>query len=813
MMQRRKVLNPFKRSIRAQLILGVALVHAVLMTFFVWDLVHKQEKVLYEQVADSTRDFARTFAHGISLWLAAHDLQAVQDMLDNSVEQLQDLSTVVVFDTHGQVVAHSDPAYVGRYVNDVLSQRLLKGESDNYQVLYRSDRWLDVAMPVRLRGELLGWVRIQRDLSGLAAQQRHIIWEGVLYTLFAIVVGSLLAWWLGQRLTYRLNRLTAVTRRIARGEHDVEVPAETDHADELTALSRNFAVMLEELRRHERQYVAERDRLTAILAALPEAVVEVDGQGRIVYANPMFEQLAHTPTVRLKNTRLTDVIDVRDMEGGAVWPDEQAISKERDARKLQVRVRHAETGKESRMVLRIMPRADNGHDRHVVLLFEYISESQHLLEELAWQRDHDLLTKLHNRHALERHLQDQQLAARADGRPRYLVQFNLDHFRHVNDTAGYSVGDQILQEVAQVLYRALKDKAFLARLGGDDFVAVLKEVDSIETACALAGELIRSVEKYPFSWSGRQFVLSMSAGVAVMMPEHSPEEALLKLDYAVHQAKEAGDGECRVYREGQLDTASRFEQIGWLTELKRALKSDRFELFLQPVVPLSGSDRRVGEVLVRLRTEKGDLATPYHFLPVAERFGLMSALDLHIVGKALDWLRRHPDRLDQMNINLSGVLLQQAESRNALMRLVLAQPENVRRKLCFEVTETAAIYDISETADVLSQLRANGCRIAVDDFGSGYASFNYLKNLPVDCVKIDGAFVRDMNEDRVNFAMVKAITTVAHEMGIEVVAEFVESLDVARMLQGLGVEYAQGYYFSAPVSVNEVDDRLWDVKL
>ncbi|HID01530.1 MAG TPA: HAMP domain-containing protein, partial [Piscirickettsiaceae bacterium] len=249
-------MNPFKRSVRTQLIGGVALVHAVLMTFFVGDMIHKQAHILYQEVQEGTKNVVQSFAQGISMWLATGDYQAVQDALDSMTEQFSNFQTVLVMDREGRILAHNIPKYVGQFVSDSISLSVLRQDRSQarYQVLKMNDRGLDVVAPVKLNNQLVGWVRVQRKLDTLSEQQNKIIWEGVFYTLFAIVVGSLLAWWLARRLTYRLERLRQATEQVASGQWNVTVPDESDYQDELAQLSRHFAMMLKQLQVHRQQY-------------------------------------------------------------------------------------------------------------------------------------------------------------------------------------------------------------------------------------------------------------------------------------------------------------------------------------------------------------------------------------------------------------------------------------------------------------------------------------------------------------------------------------------------------------------------------
>ena len=753
--------------------------------FFVWDLVDKQARFLAEEVEQSTRHYTETLAQSMALWAASGDYQAVQDVVNTALVRQPHIKAMVVIDSDGRVIAHSDPEKLGLYVQDDLSLKLLKMKSPETVVLKQTQAWIDVASPVLIGSRLIGWVRLQKDISYLARQSEAVWWEGGMYTLFAIIVGALFAWYLGTGLTRRLTALMRFTERVAKGDRTGQVPINPSFRDEVTELGEHFQKMLDQLIEQECYTLRERDRLNSILGVLPESVVELDAQGRIVYVNSMFEQMVHHTAAQLYGKPIEEVIEVLTEKGYPLWPDKHPT--ERDARRLVVRVKPKKAPiEEENMFLRVVPREAQDGALYYVLLFEYYADSQHLIEELRWQRDHDVLTRVYNRQALERHLLDLFELKQ----PMILAQF-------------------LMQRVGQ--------QAFVARLGGDDFVIVWKaaQAEDVYKKCNQIKSLLSEVEHYPFRYGERIFTLSMHAGVLDVSAERvgSAEEALLKLDYALRQAKRQGDGQCVIYDDRLMDTQEKFAEIGWLTEIKQGLQEDRFVLYAQPVVALQHSNKRTIEVLVRLVDRQGEHVAPYHFLPVAERFGLMGVLDLHIVRKTLTWLTSHHAAYDQVNINLSGIMLQQANSRHELLHLVQQQSEAVREKICFEVTETAAVYDLEETAQFLNDLRALKCKIAVDDFGSGYASFNYLKHLPVDFVKIDGAFVRDLLSDRVSYAMVKAITHVAHEMGLQVVAEFVETAEIARILAQLDIEFAQGYLFSPPCPIEKIPASVWEITL
>ncbi|HKJ76734.1 MAG TPA: EAL domain-containing protein, partial [Gammaproteobacteria bacterium] len=445
-----------------------------------------------------------------------------------------------------------------------------------------------------------------------------------------------------------------------------------------------------------------------------------------------------------------------------------------------------------------------------VLVFYDISKGaqkgQHLLSHHA---THDSLTQLVNRREFERRLNQLLTSAREEGGEHALCYLDLDQFKVVNDTCGHLAGDRLLQQLSYLLSQRVPDKDTLARLGGDEFGLLLVDCPR-ECAQEILEQLLQVIRDFRFVWDGRTFELGASVGMVPLTADTTTgQEALSQADTACFVAKEKGRHRIEVYTPGDNEVARHHTEMHWVSRINDALEHDRLELDCQPILSLTATGPKVerGEVLVRMRDEDGNRVSPADFIPSAERYDLMPHIDQWVIRTALDHLRRYLERTEgdpvlRCNINLSGTTL----SQDGLQRFILDQVERSGvppRLICFEITETAAIANFDQAARLIRALRRPGFRFALDDFGSGLSSFGYLKNLPVDFLKIDGSLVRNIAEDPVAHSMVSAIHAVGRAMGIETVAEFAASDAVVEELQGIGVDHAQGFALGKPVPVAE----------
>lgn len=455
----------------------------------------------------------------------------------------------------------------------------------------------------------------------------------------------------------------------------------------------------------------------------------------------------------------------------------------------------------------LSPLEDSGHENCLLLVCRDITETRQLSEQLAYQAAHDELTDLVNRREFERRL-GRLLATNHPGDARHaLCYLDLDQFKVINDTCGHIAGDELLRQISRLLMEQIRSRDTLARLGGDEF-AVLMEHCPLEQAEQLADLFRQTVEDFRFHWRSRHFSVGVSIGIVPIEGNGKSMQQLLSLaDSACYAAKERGRNRVYVCQPDDAVMDNHVGEMHWASDITQALEKQKFCLFAQPIVPCleAGGGERF-EILLRLREPSGEIIMPGAFLPAAERYNLSTKIDRWVLESVLNWFDAHQDaldRLDMCSINLSGLSLGDQGFQKAALRL-LGEGRFPHHKLCFEITETAAISNLSRAIEFMDCFKRQGCRFALDDFGSGLSSFGYLKNLPVDFLKIDGAFVRDIANNDIDRAMVKSISEVASLMDKKTTAEYVESREAFRVLRELGVDYAQGYYLGQPAPLEDV---------
>lgn len=427
-----------------------------------------------------------------------------------------------------------------------------------------------------------------------------------------------------------------------------------------------------------------------------------------------------------------------------------------------------------------------------------------LYDQLAWQAMHDEMTGLVNRAEFTRQLQRVVDDAKRK-RSRHVVGYiNLDQFKLINSSSGFAAGDQLLKDVAHLLNKALKAKTIVARLNADEFGVLLEDCD-LGNAQQLVSLRLGELAEMKFSWNNQDYRLTASAGlVDITYTSENDANILRAAEEACAQAKAAGGNRIQVYQPDSEELTRRDNVMVWVAKLNQALEQERLTLRCQRIQAIHPERFRDElphyEILLGMRDDGGEDLPPSEFVQAAERYNRMLAVDRWVVDSALHWLKDNPEkfaRIGMVSINLSGHSLSDAKMMSYLFDRLLEYglpPE----KICFEITETTAISNLPDAVDFMREMRKAGCRFALDDFGAGHATYNYLKHLPLDFVKIDGAFVKDIATDENDFAMVRSINDLAHYMGIQTIAEYVEDDAILARLSEIGVDYAQGYGIERP---------------
>lgn len=444
-------------------------------------------------------------------------------------------------------------------------------------------------------------------------------------------------------------------------------------------------------------------------------------------------------------------------------------------------------------------RPDIGHgDELAELSEEFGRMAEHLQrhsEELEFLSSHDSLTGLLNRRGLEHHLDNVIAHIHHAGGRHLLFYLDIDGFRVINDTQGHAAGDSLLREVSKRLRDGLPPRTPIARMAGDEFALLLPEPGDRDARGA-AESLQKLITDFRFEWGEEKYRMAFNIGAVRLAREiETTERALSLADAACYAAKATPHTRIRVWDPAEEPLTEQHGEMHWVGRIQSALDQNRFELYAQPIFPATGPNGIRIELLVRMRERDGTLILPNRILPAAEHYGLISQIDRWVIRNAFEFFREHPtlrNRVDFCAFNLSALSLGNREVIDLVTEEVGRGNGFRPGQLCFEVTETAAVTNLTVAAGFMGEMRRLGCRFALDDFGSGVSSFGYLKNLEVELIKIDGLFVRGALSDSTDRAIVRSINDIAHEMGKQTVAEFVESREIAREMRRIGVDYLQG---------------------
>ncbi|HEY5602021.1 MAG TPA: EAL domain-containing protein, partial [Gammaproteobacteria bacterium] len=453
----------------------------------------------------------------------------------------------------------------------------------------------------------------------------------------------------------------------------------------------------------------------------------------------------------------------------------------------------------------------SGKTLGVVVVFSNVTEARDMAQQIAHQATHDSLTGLVNRREFERRLNNAIKSAKESNTEHCLCYLDLDQFKLVNDTAGHVAGDELLRKITVLLKSNIRTRDTLARYGGDEFGLLLDNCP-LDRAYKIANALLVAIQNLNFKWEGRTFQVGVSIGlVPVTHKTNTTAEIMSQADVACYAAKDLGRNQVRIYENEDNHLTKRHTEIVRAADIADSIKANRFRLYCQSIKPLQANHRKPlhYELLIRAVDLNGKIELPVTFIPAAERYGMMAAIDRWVIHSAFYRYVELFDAADNIKIaiNLSGNSLTDSTLLHYVRQNIIDSgiPSH---NVCFEITETAAISNLEHARIFITGMKELGCEFALDDFGSGLSSFTYLKNLPVDYLKIDGSFVQDMVADPINQAMVAAINQVGHIMGIQTIAECAESPTIINQLAQMGVDYAQGYAISTPMPIEIIASRL-----
>ncbi len=559
---------------------------------------------------------------------------------------------------------------------------------------------------------------------------------------------------------------------------------------------------------------------SAILHSIEDGIIATNQNGLIEFMNPVAEKITNYFQDDVKNLSLHEIFELTDNKTQSMTTmpvfsksnTEPFIFKDSSLSNKKCDRIHVEGS-----IAAIIDK--NSTIEGQVLAFRDITEKHKLSQTISYQSKHDTLTGLLNREWFSKTLDELIEESITDGTSHAFLYMDLDQFRVVNDVCGHTAGDEMLLTTASVINKVIRSSDTCARLGGDEFGILLKGAH-LQQALFIAKRLQSRLVESKVIRDKQVFNINTSIGI-VMLTENSKDlqSVLAAADDACFIAKDEGGKKITVYNDDENLFVKRRGEMQWISKLTKALEEHQFELFYQPIEPIEQKsvESKKCEVLIRMKDGNNGHIPPNDFLPAAERYKLMPAIDRWVINNAFLNHKLLSDRIGKENnnymfsVNLSPDFLAEDDSLDFII-FKFKEYKIDPKQICFEITETTAIGNMQAATDFIHKLKDIGCLFSLDDFGSGFSSFNYLKNLPVDFLKIDGIFVKDMDEDSVNRAMVEAINSLGQVIGLKTIAEFVRNADIIKELRKIGVDYIQGYEIGKPEPISKLIENYYGTK-
>ena len=585
-------------------------------------------------------------------------------------------------------------------------------------------------------------------------------------------------------------------------------------ADEISDLTSSFNGLLDALENSQITLRNERDKAEITLDSIGDAVITTDLAGKITYMNKAALDILPDRNNQYQHQSLEFVFCPTDESG---LSDEKNLAQRCIEAGESIRENsycNLTNGQGESIIIETLACPiydyvsgdDKGSLKGVVIVFRDVSHAKRLQQNLIYQASHDSLTNLYNRNEFERQLSIVAKSAHKNNQNHHLIFIDLDRFKVVNDICGHIAGDKVLREISQLMQSLVRKSDILARIGGDEFAIILMDC-KFPRAYEVAEKIREAIANFRFISHDKCFSFGASVGFVNLKDQtfNDDTDLLSMADKACMAAKNSGRNRIHVFRSEDSQVAKHHEQTLWVNRITDALEHDHFELYFQRIAPSNTNNKNYSaEILLRMVGPDNAIIAPGAFLPAAERYGLMKFIDKWVVENFCAWAHKNQSIFKEFHtfsINLSGQSLSDAEFLNYLIDY-FATPLVSPKNICFEITETSAIQNIANARKFINRLKEMGFSFSLDDFGSGMSSFSYLKHLAVDSLKIDGAFIKNIEKEAIDHSMVRSINEIGHIMGIKTVAEFVESEAICTMVRELGVDFLQGYHIHKPAPLS-----------
>ena len=676
----------------------------------------------------------------------------------------------------------------------VLSPHLIKGE--NVVIPMNNNQVGGFALVGVIGGDtklVLNTIGDRKIFEQGQSSLKFLYWAAL---LAAILLGAF-SWLLDKLVLSRLAHLNKNVLQIGESAATSGRVIDFSGNDELASLALGINSMLQRLEESQHALQFEKERAQVTLSSIADAVITSDDKGLVIYMNDAAERLTGITISNAAGQSLQCLFHLMTEDKTAsldsAWLTDAASA-----------FNEVLLARVDGQTFTISKSASPLHDANgllfgTVTVLHDVTMLRALSQQLSYQARYDALTGLINRYEFDCKAQAAIEDVASGSRAHCLAYIDLDKFKIVNDTCGHAAGDFLLKQLAEHLKAKVRSSDSLARLGGDEFALLLMGC-SLDKAHDIVNSLLQAVKDYCFTFEGKVFKVGASIGLIEMSSNqnHTLGDLLSRADSACYAAKSDGGNRIHIYRANDRLIEDRNSQLQWVSRINAALEHNQYVLYMQPLAGLKMNDEQHCELLIRLQGEDGKLYLPGSFLPIAERYHMMPQIDRWVVNAALTIIARKGPAFKMVcAINLSGQSLSEDGFLDYVINQIKLHKVNAKQ-LCFEITETAVITNLNKARQFIQALRAIGCKFSLDDFGSGLSSFAYLKNLSVDIIKIDGLFVKAIENNTIDRAMVESINNIGHVMGLQTVAEFAENDAIINMLKEIGVDYAQGYGVAMP---------------
>ncbi len=818
-MNLKKLWLNYKDSVRSKLIVNVILIHAVLMGFIVYDLYDREASFMKKQLSQKGHDLTSILSKSAVVPFLNNDLIALKELITDT-DNITNIKEIFILDKRLKVKASTSSDYFNKTLDDKISLDIvlkLEKSSNNYFQMTHSNL-IDTIHNIKVNNKVIGYVRTLIDKKALTNQLKIMTSKGLLYVFIAILLGAIFAWLSMQAMTKKLQIASMVAEEISNKNFSIELELPTNN-DEVSKVLRAFIIMkksiqdyIGELKRSNKIIYKEKTLAEVTLSSIGDSVIVTNKDGNVTFINPPAEKiLAYSKyeayTLKIDelfelycentNSKLKSSVYKAMKRKKVIRNKDSIILVNRNLEKFYIE-------KSASPIVGI-----DGAIEGAVLVIHDASEERKTQIDMRWNATHDSLTKLSNRIAFDVVLSNLIKRVKRDSSSHVFFFMDLDKFKIINDTVGHIVGDQVLKDIAILLKNNLRENDFIFRFGGDEFGVILFDCD-INSATKIAQNFIDKVSEYKIDVNERVFQIGLSIGISKINSEHCDfKDILSSADFACYLAKNSGRNRFHIASAEDLEQLNKEFGLNWISKINSALKNNKFILYIQKIKDLS-QDNDHYEILLRMYDEDGNMIFPNTFLPYAEKYSLMYEIDNYVIETFFNWFNLNKDTLNKnllFSINITG---QSISNKNFLKNILnLVNRYNIDpKKIIFEITETTAIANIDQSKRFFSLLSEKGFKFSLDDFGTGLSSFEYLKNMPINYLKIDGTFIKDILTDPIDRGMVEAIYKIGSMMGLKIIAEYAENNDIIAELKKIGIHYAQGYAVERPHPIIDLGDKI-----